>query len=59
MGIFPSFPNLFVALLYINNIFDSKDMVFDTNIITSKSLKLKCKLRRLRESGPCPFVFTE
>ena len=27
-------------------------MLFDTNIITSKSLKFKRKFRRLRETGP-------
>ena len=35
----------------MNNDFDSKHMVFDTNITTSKSLKFKRKLKRLRETG--------
>ena len=43
MGKFSPLPNLFVAFWNINNVFDSKHMVFDTNIITSKSLKFKRK----------------
>ena len=35
----------------MNDVFDSKLMVFDTNI-SSKSLKFKHKLRRVRETGP-------
>ena len=45
MGRFSSLPNECVALWYINNVFDSKHMVFDTNMIASKSLKFKRMLR--------------
>ena len=45
MGRLSSLPNKFVAFwyMYINDVFESKHMVFDTNMTTSKSLK---------ESGP-------
>ena len=46
------FINLFDAFWYMDNVFDLKYLVFDTNIITSKSIKIKCKLSGLRETGP-------
>ena len=49
---FSSFLNLFDAFWYMNNVFDLKHMIFDTNMITSKSVKFKHKLGRLRETGP-------
>ena len=45
MGRFSSLPNLFAIFWYINYVFDSKYMAFDTNIITSKSLRFKRKIK--------------
>ena len=50
---------LFVAFWYINNVFDSKHVVFDTKIITSKSPQFKSKLRKLRETGPYSGSYAE
>ena len=43
------------AVWYMNNVFDSKHMVFHTNIITLKYVKFKRILRRLREAGSWSF----
>ena len=43
MGRFSSLPNLFVAFWYIDNVLTQKHMIFDINIITSKSLKFKLR----------------
>ena len=45
MGRFSSLPNEFVALWYINNVFDSKHIVFDTNMIALKYVMFKRMLR--------------
>ena len=52
MGRFSSLPNYFVAFWYINNVFDSQHVVFDTLEQPQKSLKFKRKLRRVHETGP-------
>ena len=49
MGRFSSLPDKSVEFWYINNAFDSKLMIFDTNIITLKLLKFKHSLRSLSE----------
>ena len=41
----------------MNNVLNSKHIVLDTNMITTKSLKFKRKLKRLRETGPYLKVF--